>query len=227
MHSFLVEDHIYSSHQKNGDVSVPFCPVQMEVKWPFHAQKNGNRTGQRLALGKRRKVQSTIPIIASTKKTLGESKKAKRSITLSKQSHLEADWHLKVDQLSIADFDPSQALIVELTRNRRVAVENCSRDLKRKDGSSIKLSILVGEWTSWLPFLHIIKLRPLLPIVRVCIWSGKGMASMNGAMPSGRGGMERKCHLFLAATVWSNQPCCATWSILSYGHHYQLRPLSY
>ena len=39
----------YSSRQKNGDVYVPFRPVQTEVKWPFHAQKNGNGTGGRPA----------------------------------------------------------------------------------------------------------------------------------------------------------------------------------
>ena len=72
--------------------------------------KYGNGTGQRPATGKRQKVQSTIPIIASTKETLGESKKAKRSIALSKRSHLEAnrvDWLLEVDRSSIADFDLS------------------------------------------------------------------------------------------------------------------------
>ena len=112
------------------------------VTFPFHSvpsrrkqngcsmHKNGNGTGQRLATGKRRKVQSTIPIVASTKKTLGESKKAKRNIALSKQSHLEVirvNWHFKVNRLSIADFDPSRASIAEVTRNWRAAVENCSR----------------------------------------------------------------------------------------------------
>ena len=86
--------------------------------------------GWKLATDKRRKVQSTIPIVASTRNTLGESKKAKRSIALSKRSHLEVnrvDWHLKVSRSSTADFDPSRASIAELTRNRRAAVENCSR----------------------------------------------------------------------------------------------------
>ena len=39
---------------------------------------------RRPAMSKQWKVQSSIPIIGSTKKTLGESKKAKRSIALSK-----------------------------------------------------------------------------------------------------------------------------------------------
>ena len=43
-----------------------------------------------------------------------ESKKAKRSITLSKWSHLKVirvDWQCDVDPLSIADFDPNRASI--------------------------------------------------------------------------------------------------------------------
>ena len=90
----------------------------------MHTKMETGRDG-----GQRQKVQSTIPIVASTKKTLGESKKAKRSIALSKQSHLEVnrvDWHLEVDRSSIADLDPSRALI---TRNRRAAVVNCSSRL--------------------------------------------------------------------------------------------------
>ena len=74
--------------------------------------ETGREGGQRL------KVKSTIPIIASTKSTLGESKKAERNIALSKQSHLEAnrvDWYLEVDRSSIADFDPSRVSMAELT----------------------------------------------------------------------------------------------------------------
>ena len=76
--------------------------------------------GRRTVTGKRRNVQSTIPIIASTEKSPGESKKAKRSVALSKQSHLEAiraDLQREVDRLSIADFDPSRASIEELAQN--------------------------------------------------------------------------------------------------------------
>ena len=41
----------YSSREKNGEVSVPFRPVQTEVKRPFHAQKmeTGRDGGRRRA----------------------------------------------------------------------------------------------------------------------------------------------------------------------------------
>ena len=50
------------------------------------------------------------------------SKKAKKSIALSKWSHFEAnrvDWQHEVNQSSIADFDPSQNLIAELIQNQK------------------------------------------------------------------------------------------------------------
>ena len=78
----------------------------------------------------RRKMQLTIPVIASTKMTPQEPKKAKRSIALSKQSHLEAirvDWQREINLSSIANFKPSQALIIELAQNQRAAVVNCPR----------------------------------------------------------------------------------------------------
>ena len=77
---------MYSSRQKNGDVSVSFRPVHAEVhvhvEWPLYAQKNGNRTERRPATGKRRKMQSTILIIASTKRHLESlrSQKKHRSV---------------------------------------------------------------------------------------------------------------------------------------------------
>ena len=55
------------------------------------------------------------------------------------------------------------------------------------------------------PFLHITKPHPLLPIVRVCIWNRNGMASMNGATPSGRGSRERKRHCFFGCYCMSQR----------------------
>ena len=117
----------YSRSQKNGDASVPFRPVQTEVKRPFPMPKNGNGTG-----GGRRdgKCSRLIPIVASTKMTPQKPKKAKRSIALSKRSHLEAikvDWQREIDRSSIADFEPSRASIAELAQNRRAVVVNCLR----------------------------------------------------------------------------------------------------
>ena len=68
---------------------------------PLHNELKQNRRQQN--------VQSTIPIIASTKKIPEESKKVKRSITLSKRLHLEAirvDWQRKVDRSLEVDFKP-------------------------------------------------------------------------------------------------------------------------
>ena len=50
-----------------------------------------------------RTISVTIPIVASMKKMLKESKKAKRSIALSKRLHLEVirvNWQCKIDQSS-------------------------------------------------------------------------------------------------------------------------------
>ena len=68
--------------------------------------------------------------VASSKMTPQEPKKAKGSIALSKQSHLEAmkvDWQYKIDRSSIANFKPNRALIAKLTHNLREAVVNCPR----------------------------------------------------------------------------------------------------
>ena len=75
-------------------------------------------------------MHSTIPIVASTKMTPQEPMKAKRSIALSKRSHLETirvDWQHEIGQSSIADFKPSRASIAELAQNRKAAVVNCPR----------------------------------------------------------------------------------------------------
>ena len=57
-------------------------------------------------------MQSTIPIVASTKKMPKESKKAKRSTALSKQLHLEViriNWQHEINLSSIADLKPVEA----------------------------------------------------------------------------------------------------------------------
>ena len=67
-------------------------------------------------------------IIADTKTTPQECKKAKRSIVLSKRSHLEVitdDWQHEVYRSSIPDFKPSRTLITELAQNQTAAVVNC------------------------------------------------------------------------------------------------------
>ena len=112
----------------NKTVTFPFRSV------PFRRKRNGRSPCPTMETGRaeatQRKMQSTIPIVASTKMTPQKPKKAKRSIALSKRSHLEAirvDWQREIDPSSIADFEPSRASIAELTQNRRAAVVNCLR----------------------------------------------------------------------------------------------------
>ena len=52
--AITVVNRIRSVAAKKGDVSVPFRPIQAEVKWPFHAQKmetgrDGTEAGDRQA----------------------------------------------------------------------------------------------------------------------------------------------------------------------------------
>jgi hypothetical protein len=109
-------------------VTFLFRSAPSRRKWNGHSHtQQWKRDGQRPT---GRNVQSTIPIIASTKMTPKESKKAKRSIALAKRSHLEAiriDWQREVDRSSIAELQTSRAPIAELGQNRRAAVANCSR----------------------------------------------------------------------------------------------------
>ena len=65
----------------------------------------------------------------------------------------------------------------------------------------MKLSILVGESTSWPSFFCTSKDHTQLLIMRACIRNGNGTAGMNSAMASEWGGMEWKRHRFLTATV--------------------------
>ena len=65
----------------------------------------------------------------------------------------------------------------------------------------MKLSILVGESTSWPSFFCTSKDYTQLLIMRACMWNGNCTTGMNNAMASKRGGMERKRHRFLTATV--------------------------
>ena len=71
MHNYVPYAHVHNlphlctvAAKKNSDVSIPFCPVQTEVKQPFHAQiwkQDGAEDGNG-------HVWSTIPAAASTKK---------------------------------------------------------------------------------------------------------------------------------------------------------------
>ena len=103
-------DNTYSRRPKNGDVFVPFHPVETKVK-PCTRMETGQAEATRW------KMRSAIPIISSTKMTPQEPKKAKRSIALSKRSQLEAirvDWQHKIDRSSIADFEPMQSSLDRL-----------------------------------------------------------------------------------------------------------------
>ena len=105
-------------------------------------------------------MQSTIPIVPSTKMTPQEPKKAKKSIALSKWSHLEAirvDWQREIDQSSIADLVEH-----ELTQNRRAAVVNYPRTVQYKIiDSSWRVNKLAFH------FLHVERPRPITNCARM------------------------------------------------------------
>ena len=103
--------HFYINHVPLSQVHPGVGPISHIQQWKW----NG-----------RRPIQSTIPIMASTKMMPQESKEV---FALSKWSHLEAIWvdQHEIDPLSIADFILSRALITEFTQNRRAEVVNCPR----------------------------------------------------------------------------------------------------
>ena len=144
-------------------LTFPFRPVQMEVKWPFCAQKNGNGTGSRTATDKRWNVQSTIPIVASIKKTPGESKKHRSIQAIAYGS--DQSW-LATRGQSIIDSGLQSQL--SLNRRTRPKSKSGSRTLPQKtleDSGSIKLSILGGKRTSWLSSFTC---RQTTPIIANC-----------------------------------------------------------
>ena len=81
-----------------------------------------------------------------------ESKQAKRSTALAKQLHLEAigiDWQHKLNQLSIANFDPSWDTIAKHTWNQRAAEVHWTFQKTLADHGSVKL---LSKWASELVF---------------------------------------------------------------------------
>ena len=63
-----------SKEKKWHSCSVPSRPNESTCKTAIPCTENGNWTGRNAAMGKRQSMQSTIPIIASMKKTPEESK---------------------------------------------------------------------------------------------------------------------------------------------------------
>ena len=89
---------ILYSRRQNGDVFVPFCPVEMEIKrlFPYTRMETGRAEADATECA----LQLTITIVASMKMMPQAPKKAKRSIALSKRLHLEAirvNWQREID----------------------------------------------------------------------------------------------------------------------------------
>ena len=88
---------MYSRSQKNIDISVPFHSAYTETNGcPMHRKTETEQDETQ-----QRKVWPTIPIVASSNKTLEESKQAERSIVLAERSHQKAigfDWQCKLDR---------------------------------------------------------------------------------------------------------------------------------
>ena len=119
-----------------------------------------------MAMGKRRNVQSTIPIVASTKKTPEESKKAKEATLY--PSHRIWRWSESTANVIFDNWLRSQSSFDRRTRSKSKSGSSALPQKNLEDHGSIKLSILVGEWTSWLfMFLHISKPRPITNCTRV------------------------------------------------------------
>ena len=73
-----------------------------------------------------------------------------------------------VTYVCIANFDPSQATIAELTHQKSKSSSSTLSQKTLEDRGSVKLSILHGERTSWLLiFLHVGKLCPTINCLHV------------------------------------------------------------
>ena len=121
-----------------------FCSV------PFRRKQNGRSPCPRMETGRaeamRRKIQSTIPIVEN------DASKAKRSIALSNRSHLEAirvDWQREIDRSIVDSRLQTQSSLDRSTRSKSKSGSSKLPQNSLEDHSSIKLSILVGESTSW------------------------------------------------------------------------------
>ena len=103
-----------------GDKKMTFCSVLPYRGTAVTLCTRVETNGRRLTW---RKMQSTISIVTSTKMTPQVPKKAIRSITLSKQSHLEAirvNWQREIDRSSIPDFKPSRASIAQSQNSLKI-----------------------------------------------------------------------------------------------------------
>ena len=150
----------------------------MHKKWKQHGVQDSD--GQ--------VMESTISIVANMKKMRGKSNKSKHWSLYPKariwgdQSQLPmwGQW------LSIAD-------LVSLDRKKSKSGSKARPQKTLEDCGSTKLSILIGEWMNW---LSIFTGRQTTPIYANCCLRVhmERTASSNGAIPSGHGGTERKCH---------------------------------
>ena len=135
------------------------------------------------------------------KKMLGESKRAKRSIALSKHLHLEVirvNWHLEVVWSSVADFNPSQVSIAELTRNWRAAAPE---DLRRRQ----RYKTIDSSWSMNELALHFYTLPNHTHYCHLYVCAhGTEMEQYHSVTPSGWCRAEWKRHHFFGyyCTDW-------------------------
>ena len=196
--------YMYSSSQKKVMFLFHLTPSRQN---DHSMHKKWKRDGAGTVMGKWRNVHSTIPIIASMKKTPGESKKTNRSIVLSKQSHLEViwiDWQREVDWSSIADFNPSWASTAEFAQNRRAAVVHCPRrwwQYKTID-SSCRANELAFHFYTSANHAHYYQLYAHVHVYG----TETEWVAVNNVMPPGRGGTEQKYHHFWLLLYKWNTP---------------------
>ena len=171
-------NYMYSRRKKNGDAFVSFHPVKTEVKrlFPMHGMGGGRRDGNAVDYSNRSQHEN------DTSRAY-ESQKKHRSI----QAITFGD-----DQSRLAAWDRSivnSRLQTQSSLNCRTCSKSksSSSELPQnnlEDHSGMKLSILVGESTSWPSFFCTSKDHTQLLIMHACIWNGNGTAGMNGTTAS-------------------------------------------
>ena len=141
--------HTVAAKKKSGDVSVPFRPVQTEAKQPFHAQKNGNGTVQGTATGKRWTCCRLFQSQLARKRCLESLRRPKEALLYPSASI----WRRSesINSVRLIDHQQLASIPIEPPSQNSPKIEEQQQSTAQKtleDGSSIKLSILVGEQMS-------------------------------------------------------------------------------
>ena len=141
----------------------------------MHRQMNGMKWSA--TTGKRQKVWSTIPIVASLNKTFEESKQAEGALFWP----YDCIWGQLVTQarLIVNSQLRSQSSCDCRTHSKSKSGISTLSQKTLKDCGSVKLSILLSERTSWLLIVEMLANHTQLLIAHVCMQNGNGMVNGN------------------------------------------------